>query len=182
MHEQLSATVIVFTAAIGALLSGIAAVVVPDSVAMNEVAASVQASLNAQQVPLPQAVPAIDPLITKTVPVRINIIDDGKLRMWCLVGAIGGSIAGVCIFGWKNAKDLGLKIVGSSLLGMMFTPGLMRVFEISPEVDMVLISAPCVAIFGTAILKMVFPAVVWTARTVFARTFNLQFPPDEPSK
>jgi hypothetical protein len=168
MHEQLSQTIVVFFAFIGAIFAGITALVVPDSAAMNQIAAEAQASLNAPPV-----------TAEKTVTVSINIMDEGKLRLVCLLAAMGGAVIGVVTFGYKTAKDLGLKLVGSSLIGMVFTPGLMRYFGIVPDIDLVLFWAPCVAIFGAAILKGVFPAVVFTTKSALARTFNIQFPPDD---
>jgi hypothetical protein len=168
MHDKISEYVILCFAFVGTFMTAIAAIIVPESVAMNQVAAEVQRSLESA------------PTLTESTlpPVRINIIDDNKLRIWCLIGAMGASIVGVCLFKWTGPRDLALKLVGSSLIGFIFTPGVMRYLEITPEVDLVLLWSAGVALFGAGILKGVFPAVIWTGKSLLARTFKLEFPPD----
>ena len=171
MNTHLQEALVVILSAFAAALTGLAQMQVVNPIGMQEVSHE----LHAGQEALPYAVPAEGrPVVEKSVTVKINIIQDNSLRMICIIGAIGGAVGGVCLFGWRDARELGLKIVGSSVISIIFTPGFMRYFSIAPEMDLILLWAGINAIFGAAVLKGLFPAVTRSGTALLSRLLGVQ--------
>lgn len=87
----------------------------------------------------------------------VNIIDDQKLRIICIIGALGGSVLSIVLFPVGNHRQLAGKLFGSSIAGIIGTPMLMRWFAIEPQTDPLLFVSCVVALLSWSILQIAVP-------------------------
>lgn len=87
------------------------------------------------------------------------MLDNSKMRLVCIVGALFGSLISVLVFPPKQgtARIFATKIVSSSLVSVVFTP-LAFHWQVMPRnTDLVLVVSATIAILGVGIIRAVKP-------------------------
>lgn len=96
-----------------------------------------------------------------------TIWDTNQLRMFCLIGAIGGAFVSILSFpvpvkdegGASPARRMAAKFISSGISGMAFTPVIIKWFGWSMNVDVVLAASAAVALCAVGVLHQLVPLV-----------------------
>ena len=104
--------------------------------------------------------PNVGPESTNAI---LSIIDDSKLRLICVAGSLGGAILSVGFFPPERngnvIRGVALKLSCSSISGVMFTPAIMRWFNIEFQTDIVLACSGTVSLLSWSVLQMAVPLI-----------------------
>lgn len=112
----------------------------------------------------------------------IIIMDDTRMRLFCIIGAIGGAVLSALIFTPPKAtgRQFGIKVAASSLAGILFTPMTLAALQWKLNIDRVLGASAVIAMLSIGVLRM---AVPW-AQAKAAKWFGIgaEENQDEPPK
>lgn len=94
-----------------------------------------------------------------------TIWDQSQLRMFCLIGALGGAFLAVALFPPKEGagspvRRLAAKFLSSGIAGMLFTPIVIRWREWPLDVDVVLAVSGAVALVAVTVLHTAIPILL----------------------
>lgn len=104
------------------------------------------------------------------------IIDNEKMRLICVIGAIGGGLLSAILFSppKTSGKGFAMKVFSSSLAGILFTPGVIHWLGWRPNVDVLLAVSAAFAMVSVGALKVAIP--LW--ERIAAKKIS---PPDDPT-
>lgn len=93
----------------------------------------------------------------------VAIWDKSQLRLWCLLGSLGGAFLAVAVLPSHEltgnyARRLALKFVSSGLAGLIFTPIVIRWRGWPVDSDVVLATSAAVALLAVGTISAVYPA------------------------
>lgn len=113
------------------------------------------------------------------------IWDKSQFRIFCLLGALGGSFLSIVLFPPKETsgnlhRKLAIKFLASGLAGLLFTPIVIRWQGWPVDVDVVLAVSSLVAITGVSVISAVIP--IFERRFIAKLTNELPPPPTPPSQ
>jgi hypothetical protein len=88
-----------------------------------------------------------------------GVLDDERMRLVCVIGAIGGAVISALIFTPPKAtgRQFAIKIAASSLAGIFFTPAIIYKFGMEITFDVVAPSAAAVALVSVGALRVLVP-------------------------
>lgn len=110
----------------------------------------------------------------------VVIMDDGKLRLICLAGAIGGALLSVIMFPpSRNVRGLAAKFTGSGIAGVMFAPWCVQYANIGNNTDAVLAVSGLVGLAAWTTLQILVPKLSNLAATKI--TGRIERPDDDQS-
>ncbi len=100
--------------------------------------------------------------VSTTTTVTTNILDDSKLRLICLAGAVGGAILSVALFHKEgsSAKTLARKLTASSIAGVIMAPMVLRWSGLGFGTDAMLFVSGAVALLSWGVLMSAVPMAV----------------------
>lgn len=121
----------------------------------------------------------------------VVIVGDNWLRAYCIVGAVLGSILAIAIYPPKEVSQFQFKtairkaaanLTVSLISGIMFTPVIIRYFELPRDGDWVLFSAGTVSLLSVSVLSALLPILATAAKNrakdVAAKAFGPRYIPD----
>ena len=113
-------------------------------------------------------------------PEVIEIIAHKTLRLYCLLGALGGGFIAVMLMSQANAtaREMAAKWTTGVLSGLIFTPWLMRVTSIAPYPDYILAASGAVSLLAWGCLHKLIPVI---ERILVRRTRRMFGDPSDPS-
>jgi hypothetical protein len=90
------------------------------------------------------------------------IYDDERLRLICIVGALGGAVFNLGLYSEPKPgiRPMAWKVFCSAMAGVAFTPIAIHWLGVVPNIDNLLAASFVMAIVSVGALKMVVPA--WT--------------------
>lgn len=99
----------------------------------------------------------LPPEVQEAIKQAISVMDDGKLRIVCIIGAMGGGVLSALLYPLGSPKQLSGKIVGSAISGIMFSPKLLSWMSWQLTTDNVLCMAGAVALLSWTLLQLAIP-------------------------
>lgn len=114
-------------------------------------------------------------LMPDAAPAAVTIMDDEKMRLICIIGAVGGGVLSALIFSPPQAtgRMFAVKVGSSSLAGILFTPSLVHWLGWTLNIDTLLGTSAGIALVGIGVIRVAVP--LWAKYA--ARKFG---PPDDP--
>lgn len=105
-------------------------------------------------------------LVDATGPI---ILDDGKMRIVCVIGAVGGSLLTALILTPPRANGIQFarKVVASQISGVLFTPVIFHWFGWVPTVDNLIAIAAVVSMLSVGVIRLVVPLYTKTVAKWF---------------
>lgn len=104
------------------------------------------------------------PEISQTLndPTSTVILDDGKMRIVCVIGAVCGSLLSALILTPPKANGVvfARKVVASQISGVVFTPILFHWCKWIPTVDTLIAVSAVVSMLSVGVIRVAVP--VWT--------------------
>lgn len=118
----------------------------------------------------------------------VVIISDHWLRAYCIIGAVLGSILSIAVYPPKdmNQKSIIRKsatsLTVSLISGIMFTPVIIRYYDLPRDGDWVLFAAGTVSLLSVSVLSQILPILINSARNktkdVASTVFGKSYVPD----
>lgn len=93
----------------------------------------------------------------------VTVMDDGRMRLICVAGSLGGAVLSVVLFRLSHVKDMAMKLVGSSIAGVIFAPMVLRWTGWGRDVDAVLAISGMTALLSWTVLQKAVPALTKAA-------------------
>lgn len=96
---------------------------------------------------------------TASGPVSVVIMDDEKMRLVCIIGAIGGGVLTTLLSSEKEPSARGLiaRVLISTGSGIMFTPAVFHWMNWQANTDSLLTVSAITAMVSVGVLKTVLP-------------------------
>lgn len=96
----------------------------------------------------------------------IDLLNDSRLTMVCVFGAIGGAVLAIALFPQPTPRQMAAKFGASMVSGGVFTPALIEWLELPIRSSYVLAGSAVVAMVAVGVLHTVIPLVekMWTTR------------------
>jgi hypothetical protein len=110
---------------------------------------------------------------TTIVNINTSVMDDNRLRLVCVAGAIAGALLSWSITKKEDHRISVRKILASSISGIIFTPWIMRWQGWELSTDGLLACSGGVALMSWGILKILVPLATGIFETWFATKFKL---------
>lgn len=111
-------------------------------------------------------------------PEVIEILAHATLRLYCLLGALGGGVLAVLLTGGAGFREMAGKWTVGVLSGLLFTPWIIKVFSIYPSPDYIVAASGAVALLAWGCLHKLLPVL---ERLVIGRTRKLLGDKSDPS-
>lgn len=92
-------------------------------------------------------------------PEVIEILAHKTLRLYCLLGALGGGMVGVLIMGQAGAREMAGKWTVGVLSGIMFTPWLVKMTGAAPLPDTIVAASGVVSLLSWGCLHKLIPVL-----------------------
>lgn len=89
----------------------------------------------------------------------LALMDDSRLRLICIAGSLGGAVLSVMLFKIDNHKELVRKLCCSSISGVVFSPIVIRHFQMDSSTDYVLAVSAVTALLSWSLLQILIPFV-----------------------
>lgn len=100
-----------------------------------------------------------------------DVLDDERLRLICIAGALGGAVASLCLFLPATVQEMARKLFASSILSIMCTPWLMGWFSLPFRTSYVLASSGAVALIAWSVMQAVLPNLsAWVVKWIGNKT------------
>ena len=122
---------------------------------------------------------------SEMVTVNLSIIDNSKLRLFCIAGAGIGSLIttmlSVYLLPRASPREFLTKLIGSFLLSISMSPMIIRWTHFSIDAESILFASTVVATCGWGVLVAIKPIFErFVTRAATARLTALVPPPDKP--
>lgn len=113
-------------------------------------------------------------------PEIVEIIAHKTLRLYCILGAIGGGFIGIMLMTSSKVtpREMAAKWTTGVLSGLIFTPWLLRATGIPPYPDYILAASGAVSLMAWSLLGKLTPVI---ERLVIGRTRKLLGDKSDPS-
>ncbi len=103
-------------------------------------------------------VPAtVSPAVQDAIKHAVSVMDDGRLRIACLLGSLGGGILSTLLFPLGRPKEYAGKILGSSITGLIFSPKLMEWLHWDADLTNVVAMSGIVSLLSWSVLQPLVP-------------------------
>jgi len=91
------------------------------------------------------------------------ILDNERLRLICIVGALGGAVLNLGLYDspQPGIRPMAWKVFGSCITGVIFTPVAVHWMNVTPNTDNLLAVSFLTAIVSVGLLRKVLPALSW---------------------
>lgn len=100
-----------------------------------------------------------------------DILDDERLWLICIAGAMIGSVASLCLFLPATVQEMARKLFVSAGVSVLFTPWLMGWLNLPFRTSNVLASAGAVALISWSVMQAVVPSVsAWVIKWFSSKT------------
>lgn len=96
---------------------------------------------------------------TAVGPMPVIIMDDEKMRLVCIIGALGGGVITTLLSSEKEPSARGLigRVLVSTGCGIIFTPAVFHYVTWVPNTDNILFVSASTAMVAVGVLKTVMP-------------------------
>lgn len=106
-----------------------------------------------------QASPGISPEVQEAIKHAVSVLDDGRLRIACLLGAFGGGVLSTLLFPLGRPKEYASKIFGSTIAGILLSPKMLVWCSWELNLDNVVCMSGIVALLSWTTLQLGLPVV-----------------------
>jgi hypothetical protein len=91
------------------------------------------------------------------------IYDNDRLRVICIIGALGGAVLNLGLYPSKEPgiRPMVWKVTGSAVSGVVFTPVAIHWLGITPNIDNLLAVSFVMAIVSVGLLRKAIPVWMW---------------------
>jgi len=105
------------------------------------------------------AVPELKDVSEVVASTETVVMDDGKMRLICIIGAIGGGLLSALVFSPPKAtgRNFAIKVGTSSLAGILFTPIVIHWLGWKANVDILLGISAIVAMIAIGAIRIAVP-------------------------
>lgn len=117
----------------------------------------------------------------------VVIIGDNYLRAWCIVGSVFGSILSVALFPPSEksqtvaVRRISVNCLISMISGVMFSPVLVRFYDLPRDGDWVLFTSGVVSLSSVSVLQLTVPLIPLMAKGKFKALFKSALLDAEPT-
>ncbi len=134
---------------------------------------------NPLQVPAPVPVGSVAPApVQIVVNATVGVLEDWRLRLYCIIGALGGAVLSVGMFPppRQGLRPFALKFFCSSIAAVLFSPALVRKFGIPMDPDYILAFSGAAGLCAWAMIQVLVPLTL----RIFTKRVQDYDRPDNP--
>jgi hypothetical protein len=114
----------------------------------------------------------VSPAVQEAIKNAVSILDDGRLRIACILGSCGGGIVSSIFFPFGTAKLFASRIIGSIICGVMFSPKILSWFSWDTTTDNVICMSGMVALLSWTVIQFFMPLIPPMLGKLFNRWFT----------
>lgn len=112
--------------------------------------------------PVAQSTTIDSEIQTVVIETTVGVIENWRLRLYCIIGALGGGWLSVWMFPppKDGIRPFAGKFSCSAIASIMFSPALMRKFGIPLDPDFILAASGCFGLVAWALIQLGVPLIL----------------------